>query len=173
MQQVGTLGRDQLIAFFRNELSEVKAEAVINSLCQKRVLTYDKVKNRLSYYAAPDRIDAVVSRDIYAFWLISEMSSTKISQVARMEYPSQFFVITNESDEYDITVITSTSEADIARRMIQRSKIKDVEDEVIHVALLYDQKLAADISPYGFDCWAVVDRQSHRPVYGNFEESQS
>lgn len=181
MQHLGTVRYDQLFTFFRNDINHDALEELIRDCIVYHILELSNDKQWLSYHAAPKRKSEFVRRDSYAFWCIADIGSDKINSVTRLAYPSQFmFITTAEEDEdgericdelvYDLTVCSSEAEAALAQRIREMNTLKGTPDTVNHVAVLYSKDMIDIVKPYGFDSWCVIDRQTHIPEYGVFDD---
>lgn len=169
MQNVGTLDRDQLIRFFSDEMSETRIKKMLDKMVLQNFLKFDLKSNRYTYHAYPELKPDIIDKKIRAFWPIASWGSNEITQIYVLKYPFQYMVVTPENIAYDITVCSSTAEAQLAKNLWMRYAIAGVPDDVNHMAVVTSDKLGEQLQAYGFDMYCTLDSISHEPNYTLYE----
>ncbi len=162
-----TLGVDQLKWFFRNANDAFNLDYYIQTLISSPLYDFNKVKNRISYHLAPKYKDNVIDRYILAFWVVAYFGYEAVREVQLLKYPSQILFITEDDDEfqegesknevYDVTVCTTEMEASVAYQNRQLYAIDGVKDEVNHIAMVTNHDIGKAVMKYGFDCYCMLD----------------
>lgn len=169
MQQLGTLKREQLIQFFSDEMTPNRIKYLLDKLVINHYLNYDPVKDRYSYHAAPKEKEEVVSRRIQAFYVPANMGSVEIMTIELLPYPLCLSFIGADNTCYDVSYITSVSEATFVKRHIEASIPKDTTDNVNHIAVVPTAVIGEKLKPYGFDCYGIVNHNDGSINYVSFE----
>ena len=171
MQTAGTLERTQLMRFFSDEMIESRLGAVLDKLVLNNYLKYNPDTDTYTYHAAPDLKPDIIKRRIRAFWVLANWGSTSILQVYVLNYPFQFMVVTTDNTVFDIVVCNSVNEAQLARHVWNISAIKNVPDDVNHIAVVPTAEIGEKVRPYGFDSYCLINPFTKETSYVTLEQA--
>ena len=157
MRVVGCLKKDQILAFFSDCTDANNVDYYIKQLIQHRILDYDEKKDLVSYHLAPKIKDAEMLKRIQAFWVVVSFRSNNVRELALMPYPTQFILVTDDNEVYDLTVCMARTDAQLAARVRKAGEIAGVPDEVNHVAITNTVADGEELAKYGFDSFCVIN----------------
>ena len=163
LHSVGVLELDQITQFFSDQLTKIKTEELVENLCSYHVLQKDSQREDLIRYHSgkiPNR--EVEKRKIEAFWVIASMGSKNVLEVIDMTYPTQYMFWDPDNHIYDITIVRELSDASLSARIRQVKQMKDMTDDVRHIALCTDLTLGTGLRHFGFNYLCTVDPKTHK-----------
>lgn len=155
----------QLIRFFSDTEDRENVSYYIKKLIAGRDLVLVNADRGLIKIRKASPInDAFISARVRAFWLIAEMKSRNITDVFRMQYPSQLGFITANNECYDITICDTLIHAQLAKKKRDEELAKGTIDQVSHIAIVRDTDIGNQLAAYGFDTFCLLDAE-HKPSY--------
>lgn len=157
MQNMGTLGKEQLKRFFSSELEPNRVEYLLNQLEIKHILIPDKKDETYTFVGAAPYSKDSAERLMTAFWVLVAAGSINVREVILTRYPTQFLFITHDNNAYDVTVVYTEHEAILAQRVRSETIVRGLKDIVTHVAILRSREDAKLLKNCGFDNYCIID----------------
>lgn len=166
---VGAVTIDQLIVFFRDEASPLEIKYHASNLVKRGDADYDERTRTLTWHRYERFSPFVVRSKVEAFWVVAYFGSRAVKDLDSLKFPLQLeMILCSEGDEdtdkpklevYDIAVCKTTTDGTIAARVLQRSRIEGVPDEVVHLVVVQDAEIGKKmVERYGFDCYIILKK---------------
>ena len=165
MQTVGVLNRQQLLRFFSDTMPESRIKYWLERMVLANMLDYDEKTDRYSWRGYCKLNKELTDRRITAFWVLANWGSSKITTVEVLAYPQQYWVITSENVSYDIAVCKTTNDASLVMNKLRLQSVKGESDETIHIAIVPNDTIGAEMQNYGFDCYCILNPLTHEAAY--------
>lgn len=168
MGQIGYAKKEQLIKFFSDEYRPDILEHFLKMKICRREYDYNENTGIVSLHNLKGVSENEIKNRIFAFWVVLSFKSKHIREISIQPHPGQFFFITSDNEMYDITVCPTVDTAFLFARNAIITKATGIEDQVIHLALVYNKEAAQsmDLGRYGFDSYCVLD-SNNAPLYGD------
>ena len=168
IRQVGFLKREQIHRFFADCEDANNIDFYVKQYLSMHEFDYDDQKDIVSWHGGSRIETTAMNTYIHAFWVIAAFPSESIREIIKLQYPFQYEFITKDDECYDITLCYNENVARIAYRQRIRMSIPDVDDDVNHIALVYNREDGEALRPYGFDSFCYLDK-NHRPIYEQWD----
>lgn len=159
IRDVGTVSFDQLAVLFSDVITPQILFSYVAWLAKLGEVDYDQRNRRVYWHYAPELTEEMARRLMKAFWIVSYFGSKSVQSVSLMKPPFYLEVILaidGATEAYDIAICNSTMEAAVAARQLQRMRIANTPDEVVHLVVVPDSDIGNKLDPYGFDSFVTL-----------------
>ena len=167
IQKLGTVKQEQVCMMFKN----VNSKTVlwhIESLKAGHHITIDD-NNVIRAIGAPKLKDYAQELLLQAIWVLANVGAENTRDFYTCTYPFQLLFVTEEDKVYDVCVFSYgniNSNALILKRVMTGFLPENVEDEVIHIAIVQDQSMAKRVVNLNFDSLCIIEKNGN-PGYFN------
>lgn len=147
---------DQILRFF-DDWGAKKVNYVLEGLLQKKWL-HEHKNDRISIVKTLHAPMSSYDSCIDALDVMCTMRSKDIDSFVRLDYPHELLFITSNNTVFDVTVFGLAWQAKLTQveMMRKRELLPGIEDIVIHVAAIHEEKVAHKILPYNFQKIALL-----------------
>lgn len=166
LREITVATPEQLILFFRDEADSRQVMEFIWSLKRRGEVDYDVQTGLVFWHKKLGLKEYAMKERIRAFWVVAYFGSIAVRDISVIKQPLTFEVLLNSAKEggeievevYDIAICNTTLEALAIARAIDRNKLKDIPDEVVHIVIVPDEEMGERLAPYGFDTYVTLHK---------------
>ena len=167
LEHTGLASRAQLERFFAKRPDIGYLDPILNSLVRGKKIDYDAT---LSLYTADYRAmhlmsEREIQNRVKAVWCLTAYSERELFQFYALRYPLQLGFITANNTVYDITVLDSRAEAQLAYAKFSRLTPPMTDDLIRHIAVVPDGELGKITALYGFSSYCLLTEDNTPKFY--------
>ena len=170
LQSLGELEGTQLVTFLTESIPPAETKHILSQLTLHNHIKYDPNTGIYKYRGAPDLSKEFSERQRLAFWCVAYTGVKRINEVIPIYYPSSLLYIDTDDNAYDVTVVASESQAQLAARIHAESTPRNRDDSTSHIALLLRESDKKYLKNCNFDFYCTLDKNTHKPSYVEIEE---
>lgn len=164
VQRLPAMVPEQLVYFFRDSVSESKAQAMVDTMIINHEIVMTSETKYYQSHLAPFRKREFLKNFVKAFWVIADFGSNNIRFITEAEYPAQYIFVSPDDTVYDITVLESEEMAALGKRVRDLQRVGDGDDAVNHLAVINDSADIEIYREYGYDFFYTVDMKTGKAV---------
>lgn len=163
----GCVKRRHIENLFGKNHSNKAIKFQMDTLVRENIVVLDEEGN-VSYKSAPPMTREYLAAQFKALDVLCCMEDTDIRAYYPAQYPCSLLFITEGNDVYDVTVFdynnynALTNLVPLVREAQQQ---KNVEDIVVHIAVVPDTDLIQHIAELHFEQYCVLDEAGHAEFY--------
>lgn len=167
LRMVGTVTEEQICAFCKGYASNESIEYIFkcmdrNNMICKTKNVYTLRHRSMGMHLADEVIDAL--------WVAIGFGGYTLRDITITDCPTVLMFITEDWNVYDVSVFYTEG---LAARTITWSRElqyslalpPDVQDQIIHLAVVSDHECAKQLAPLGLDAYCIVDAQGNVQFY--------
>lgn len=169
LQALGELEGTQLVQFLTDKIPPAETKHILSQLVIHNHLKYDPKTGIYRYRGAPTLSKDFSERQRLAFWCVAYTGVKQINEVIPIYYPSSLLYIDSKDNAYDVTVVESESQAQLAARVHAESTPRGHQDNTYHIALLLRETDKKYLKDCNFDFYCTLDKVTRKPSYVEIE----
>lgn len=171
VNRIGVVHEEQIRRMFESKHGAETITWCIKELVNKSKIDIDfetRIIRRRQYVCETDFGQKLLTK---AAWLLVGMGESQARDYWTTDYPSQLLIIGEDNVVYDVTVFTFQTLDSLRMTVCSKRKQllpEDVEDEIVHIAVVPDQEMSEEIKLLGFDSYCILD-ENNMPNYYEWE----